>query len=108
MSTAVRQVTAVFSMTGRAKHFPLYSVGTAVEVTAIRHPTQCSLTETFQCFGLIFCLIFQDRYPGERSGRFPQSGGACLLSAMHHVTGDTTDCHREEIQRYQCSSLYRA
>jgi hypothetical protein len=47
MSTAVRQVTAVFSLTGRAKHFPFCSAGTAVKVTAIRHATHCSLTEKF-------------------------------------------------------------
>jgi hypothetical protein len=61
-----------------------------VKVTAIRHATHCSLTESL-VFRINFYLKFQDIYPGERSSKFIRSAGPIYISAKHHVTGDC-DC----------------
>jgi len=67
-----------------------------VKVTAIRHATYCSLTES-SVFRINFYLKFRDIYSGERSSKFIRSVVPIYISAKNHVTGDS-DCTAKTIQ----------
>jgi len=91
MSTAVRQVTAVFFPWQEKLNIVIF---VQLELQWKLLPSRMRrivVSQRSSAFRINFHLKFQDRYPWERSSKFLQLVVPIYISAMHHVTWDS-DC----------------